>query len=137
MKAKTICLLALVGLAFGLGSCTKDDGDWGPMEWSGYGRNVVVSVPAEGGTTYLHCKNYSGVWISDVTEEAGGKTEQYYEDSTNTVNHFTTKWAEVTSSNSTVSVTVKPNTTGMERTLTVMTTLGDVFSPLKFVQSAK
>lgn len=94
-------------------------------------------MPVEGGTTYLHCKNYSGVWISDITEDVGGKTEHYSEDSTNTVNHFTTMWAEVASSNSNVSVTIKPNATGVERTLTVTATLGDVFSPLKFVQSAK
>ncbi len=138
MKAKTICLLALVGMAFGLSGCSKDDGDWDPMEWSDYGKNVVVSVPVEGSTTILHCKNYSGVWLSDVTEEVGGKTEFYSPgDSANAVFHIITKWAEVVSSNSNVSVTVKPNTTGMERTLTVTATLGDVFSPLKFVQSAK
>lgn len=137
MKAKTICLLALMGMAFCLGGCTKDDGDWDPMEWSGYGRDVVVSVPAEGGTTSLHCKNYTGVWLSDATEEAGGKTEFYSVGDSADVFHITTKWAEVASSNSTVSVAIAPNATGMERTLTVTATVGDAFSQLKFIQSAK
>lgn len=136
MKVKTIILFVLFGVVAGLCGCSKDDGDWDPMEWSDYGKEVVVNVPAEGGTTILHCKNYTGVWLSDVTEEVSGKAEHYYSDST-TVSQITSKWAVVASSNSNVSVTIKPNTSGVERTLTVTATVGDVFSSLKFVQSAK
>lgn len=138
---KVLFFFVLIGMALSFAACNDErDGDWHPMEWSGYSKNkdIVVNVPVEGGTTVLHCKNYSGFLLYSVVEQYDTTYKTYDEnDSTFDVHHVVTGSADIQCSGAQLQVTMKRNDSGMGRVLYVNVTAGDVVDKLRFTQAAK
>lgn len=130
-----------MGMTLSFAACGDEkEGDWDAMEWSGYSKNkdIVVNVPVEGSSTILHCKNYDGFWLYSVLERCDTTTKTYYEnDSTFDFQHVLTDWADVQCSGAQLQVTMKRNDSGMDRTLNVGVTAGDVGDVITFIQTAK
>lgn len=133
----TFLCMVLFTLAFS--SCNPDKAveDWGAMKLS----KNVVTFPAAGGTDSVKVKNYSGWWISEV------RLPNYdYRNPTDSTYHsvsadsFYGKWLTAyvpTNNRKWVVITMKPNTTGEERSVIINMTAGDVFQDITINQSAQ
>lgn len=140
MKTKLFLFCALMGMTLSFAACGDEtDGDWDPMEWSGYSKknDIVINVSAEGGINLLHCKNYSSFWLSYVNEMEDSIRQHYTIYMMEDPHKISTDWAEIECSGSQLQVTMKPNDSDKERTLEVSVTAGDIFDKITFIQARK
>lgn len=126
MKNKLFaCFLAFV-CVLPLASCSKDDGDVEPMEWADYTYDTVkvpgvgkaISVPKDGGTYTFRCKNCTGFWIDEVTEQVGDKyvrTVPIYTQTMEVSGGYTQAMVDANS----LTVVFAPNETLAERSIVV------------------
>jgi len=135
---KIVILAALIG-ALSFTSCSDDDGDWTPMKWKTSvikERDGSITVPSQGGTYIFVCTNYNNPWTADIGEYVNGKieyAERMYDDRWEEfyTTYLTARWKD-----NTLTVTITPNPTGKERTMTVRATAGDIFDTFTFKQAA-
>lgn len=131
VKFFKVLLIAVFAVA-GMAACSEElDGGWDPMEWSaegGVGKDGSISVPAAGGTYTFACKNYGGIWLSDI--RVGGELLEY-----DGFYHAQGKWISIDTDKNILTVTISPNDSGEARTATVGVTAGDIFDYFDFKQN--
>lgn len=139
---KNVLLVVTLVVAFVLGACSNDDGDWTPMKWK---TSVVkekdgkIAVPSQGGSYVFICTNYDSPWMSDLKETIDGKETHYslpYDDNPDSRFTITSPWLTAKWKDNTLTVTVEPNETGKVREMEVGVTAGDIFDNLSFKQAA-
>lgn len=149
MKFFIIGFAALMSAAATLSSCSREDGDWDPMEWRTGVRNVkedgmrLVVVPQTGGTYEYTCRNYKSFWLEyviETTEKPTGNLWQfnglyntYRHEDTNPL-HISSPATEVNANDNKLSISVKPNDTGKTRYIMVTVTAGDIFDQFIYRQ---
>lgn len=128
-------LMVFIAMA-GLTACSEDEewiGRWPPMEWKtdvNMGEGHTVSVPAEGGTFLFSCTNYDGFWLSDIYEDG-----RYIEPTPPDFEHIAWKWGSVEVKENVLTVVISPNESGIERSIKIDTTAGDIFDHFTFNQA--
>ena len=139
---KKVILAATLAMAFVLGACSDDDGDWAPMRWK---TSVVkekdgkIAVPTQGGSYVFICTNYNTPWMANLKEIIEGKETYYnipYDDNPNSAYSITSPWLTAHWNANTLTVNVEPNETGKERKMEVTVTAGDIFDTFIFKQAA-
>lgn len=139
---KNVLLVVTLLVAFFLGACSKDDGDWTPMRWK---TSVVkekdgkIAVPTQGGSYVFVCTNYNKPWMSNLKEIIDGKETYYnirWDDNLDSNHSITSPWLTAQWNANTLTVTVEPNETGKEREMDVTVTAGDIFYTFTFKQAA-
>lgn len=109
------------------------DGDWEEMKWS-YNddsaqynsKKQTFTVPAEGATFHISCRNYSSFWFS---EPQSMDTQNF--------NKFKGDWLEASIEKNTMSVTVEPNQSPEPREYKLGVTAGDIFDAFTITQSGE
>jgi len=139
MKAKIFLYAAMTLLATAtFTGCDDDDGDWDEMVWSVDVKTIkdgFIKVPNSGGTYSFACKNYSGFWLSGITETTGTQKSLYSsDDESNTAHSITSSWATVSVEGNTLTVKIEPNESEQSRCLDVEVTAGDIFDNFVFIQ---
>lgn len=161
MKQKSIIFagMALLFLLTAFTSCEKDDDSWTPMEWRYNGQKIertstfnqysvnqafTFQVGAEGGEFDFECLNYKRVWPADIQVEGEvadssqiiSPSESEWKKMQETgIYTLSSEWTEAIGQDSYFKVTIKPNTTGKERTVSVYATAGNIFTGFTFEQA--
>ncbi len=136
---KKAILAMTLAMAFILGACSDDDGDWTPMKWK---TSVVkekdgkITVPTQGGNYVFICTNYNKPWMSSLKEIIEGKETYYRPHNDNSFYSIISPWLTAQWKDNILTVTVKPNETGKEREMKVEVTAGDIFDTFTFKQAA-
>jgi hypothetical protein len=138
MKRILFILLALLPVI--LPSCGDDVmGDWDPMEWKSENNKKVSArtfdVSAAGQTVTYYCKNYDGFWLSSVTLD--GTVEGRISDEDFDAKNVSSVWGSAVVDGNKLTVTIKPNTTGAAREVSLSVTAGDIFDNFTFEQAAE
>jgi hypothetical protein len=138
MMKKIFLLITLSLIMLGLSSCNNDDRfDWSPMKWRT--ETVVatpsvvktITVPKEGGTFTFTCKNYSRIWLTEITEKTATGYDKYT--TAKDINNVSISWMTASINGNTVTVEIKPNDKE-ERSADVGVTAGDIFDTFRFNQ---
>jgi len=122
-----------VSLPFFLNSCGDKEGDWDSMVWESAdkltlkGPHHQISVPAEGRTYILRCKNYSSIWfnIMSITDASPDSANHQ---------HITGEWYEATLNKDTLRVIVLPLKDKAQRSVGISVSVGDTGNSFLFVQ---
>ena len=136
---KIFLLITLSLIMLGMSSCNNDDRfDWSPMKWrtetdiATSSAVNTISVPKEGGTFTFTCKNYSRIWLTEITEKtATGNYDKYT--TAKDINNVSISWMTASINGNTVTVEIKPNDKE-ERSADVGVTAGDIFDTFRFNQ---
>ena len=135
-KLKNVTLVALLlGLLTTLFSCGKDTVDelhratfkW-TTDYTGDPRNIIV--PAEGGTYKLVCANYQTLRFANKTVDDSSVI--YGEEVIST--GIMGRWYTAELTGNTLTITIKPNTTGKIRKLIFGIRAGDAVDRVKITQ---
>jgi hypothetical protein len=138
MMKKIFLLITLSLIMLGMSSCNNDDRfDWSPMKWrtetdiATSSAVNTISVPKEGGTFTFTCKNYSRIWLTEITEKTATGYDKYT--TAKDINNVSISWMTASINGNTVTVEIKPNDKE-ERSADVGVTAGDIFDTFRFNQ---
>lgn len=132
---KSYRYLAILLVAFlamtNLTACDDEQvGKWPPMEWEPDVKDEPMTVDAAGYTYRFTCKNYGYFRINDI---ADGDIRYRPTDA----GHAQGDWYSVTAEGATLTVSISPNDTGMQRRLAIGIESGDTFCSFGFVQNER
>lgn len=122
--------LILLAISIILAACSREDGDWDPMEWDNRLDNTEVA--AKGGSYSTTCKNYPSFWIGDIMENG-----QYVEITDPKLQTADGGWYVVSINGKKATFVFHANDSGTERTASVTLTAGDTFYTFRFKQKAQ
>ena len=125
-------LFVLLSTIFSCNKYTDDDLHRVTMNWTsdytGDPRNITV--PAEGGTYKLVCTNYQTLRFASMTVD--DSSTQYGEEVISTA--ILGKWSTAELTGNTLTITIKPNTTGKIRKLIFWLRADDAVDRVKITQ---
>lgn len=135
-KLKNVTFVALLlGLLTTLFSCSKDTVDelhratfkW-TTDYTGDPRNITV--PAEGGTYKLVCTNYQTLRFASMSVDDSSVTSGEVVILTGIVS----EWSSATLTGNTLTITIKPNSTGKKRKINFWLRADDAVDRVKITQ---
>ena len=135
-KLKIVTFVALLlGLLTTLFSCSKDTVDelhratfkW-TSDYTGDPRNITV--PAEGGTYKLVCTNYQTLRFASMSVDDSSVTSGEVVILTGIVS----EWSSATLTGNTLTITIKPNSTGKKRKVNFWLRADDAVDRVKITQ---
>ena len=135
-KLKIVTFVALLlGLLTTLFSCSKDTVDelhratfkW-TSDYTGDPRNITV--PAEGGTYKLVCTNYQTLRFASMSVDDSSVTSGEVVILTGIVS----EWSSATLTGNTLTITIKPNSTGKKRKINFWLRADDAVDRVKITQ---
>ena len=135
-KLKNVTFVALLlGLLTTLFSCSKDTVDelhraifkW-TTDYTGDPRNITV--PAEGGTYKLVCTNYQTLRFASMSVDDSSVTSGEVVILTGIVS----EWSSATLTGNTLTITIKPNTTGKIRKVNFWLRANDAVDRVEITQ---
>ena len=134
-KVGRIMVMALiVGFFTTLVSCSENELDcnWEPMKWEADypGNPKSIVVPAEGGTYKLVCTNYQTLRFANKTVDDSSVI--YGEEVIST--GIMGRWYTAELTGNTLTITIKPNTTGKIRKVSFGVRAGDAVDRVKITQ---
>lgn len=135
-KLKNVTFVALLlGLLTTLFSCSKDTVDelhratfkW-TTDYTGDPRNITV--PAEGGTYKLVCTNYQTLRFASMSVDDSSVTSGEVVILTGIVS----EWSSATLTGNTLTITIKPNSTGKKRKINFWLRADDAVDRVEITQ---
>ena len=135
-KLKIVTFVALLlGLLTTLFSCSKDTVDelhratfkW-TSDYTGDPRNITV--PAEGGTYKLVCTNYQTLRFASMSVDDSSVTSGKVVILTGIVS----EWSSATLTGNTLTITIKPNSTGKKRKINFWLRADDAVDRVEITQ---
>ncbi|WP_257882518.1 hypothetical protein [Prevotella melaninogenica] len=135
-KLKIVTFVALLlGLLTTLFSCSKDTVDelhratfkW-TSDYTGDPRNITV--PAEGGTYKLVCTNYQTLRFASMSVDDSSVTSGEVVILTGIVS----EWSSATLTGNTLTITIKPNSTGKKRKINFWLRADDAVDRVEITQ---
>lgn len=135
-KLKNVTFVALLlGLLTTLFSCSKDTVDelhratfkW-TSDYTGDPRNITV--PAEGGTYKLVCTNYQTLRFASMSVDDSSVTSGEVVILTGIVS----EWSSATLTGNTLTITIKPNSTGKKRKINFWLRADDAVDRVEITQ---
>jgi len=135
-KLKIVTFVALLlGLLTTLFSCSKDTVDelhratfkW-TSDYTGDPRNITV--PAEGGTYKLVCTNYQTLRFASMSVDDSSVTSGEVVILTGIVS----EWSSTTLTGNTLTITIKPNSTGKKRKINFWLRADDAVDRVEITQ---
>ena len=135
-KLKIVTFVALLlGLLTTLFSCSKDTVDelhratfkW-TSDYTGDPRNITV--PAEGGTYKLVCTNYQTLRFASMSVDDSSVTSGEVVILTGIVS----EWSSATLTGNTLTITIKPNSTGKKRKINFWLRADDAVDRVEIIQ---
>ena len=138
-KLKNVTFVTFVALLLGLlttlFSCSKDTVDelhratfkW-TTDYTGDPRNITV--PAEGGTYKLVCTNYQTLRFASMSVDDSSVTSGEVVILTGIVS----EWSSATLTGNTLTITIKPNSTGKKRKINFWLRADDAVDRVKITQ---
>jgi len=135
-KLKIVTFVALLlGLLTTLFSCSKDTVDelhratfkW-TTDYTGDSRNITV--PAEGGTYKLVCTNYQTLRFASMSVDDSSVTSGEVVILTGIVS----EWSSATLTGNTLTITIKPNSTGKKRKINFWLRADDAVDRVEITQ---
>ena len=135
-KLKIVTFVALLlGLLTTLFSCSKDTVDelhratfkW-TTDYTGDPRNITV--PAEGGTYKLVCTNYQTLRFASMSVDDSSVTSGEVVILTGIVS----EWSSATLTGNTLTITIKPNSTGKKRKINFWLRADDAVDRVEITQ---
>ena len=139
MRIMKLWRIAFMVLAvFSIASCSKEDGDWDPMEWNADTpvgqKDGIYSISADEGTFTFTCRNYSKPWFAGAKDNGKDILPAFEERGGCRLMSNDNFRAEIQGNKLTIDF--KANESDQTRSFSFTVTAGDIFYTFYFKQSA-